>query len=214
MSDNVRFHAWVAEVFGQPIDEETILHWGLYNLNTPLFSDAELLQCFTWLFRNSSSLLAPYTPQQIDRGIGYFGSEECGFSYAIANSAVPLAIRVDCILAIEKLYEELFMSEAGRGAAFGWWENVWTWTEGAVVRETALFDAICSVMNSVAGRLSLTCCKSVLHGANHLVQVAQYHGSDLQVAAAQQVVDLVLARNDLTPRLREYATAAREGLEQ
>jgi hypothetical protein len=211
------FEEWVRAVFDHPPagpewywDAEFDSQWKALGL-----SDALTVNYLTRLFL-SSQRLKQYSLEQVAQGIWFLIGEASPAqpSLILVKSEVMLAERIACVRAMTHFFRD-FVAPAAPGpadadsdpfhiACYMWWDIFPSWG-GAQAGEPEIHDACLNVMAEVLTLPSELCQLSALHGLNHW----RMHHAEV----VEKIVDAFLAdAADITPRIREYASHARQGL--
>lgn len=218
------FEQWLRASFDHPPPEtmkEKDWYWddGFDSFWEPLcITDALAVRYMTRLFREPKYLTV-YSLEQVAEGIWFLigGSSPSDSIRALLSSAVSLRTRVACISAMTEFFRS-FIAPATPGlayeeadsfhcACFMWWHILAVSpTHGETLEgEHELHDACLRAMSEILGLPSDVCRISALHGLNHW---QEHYGERVEAT-----IDAFLAHGqEITPRIREYATNARAGL--
>src|SRR5262245_1210324 len=210
------FERWVDVVFDHPADgpgwfwaPDFDEQWDALGLDGPT-----TVSYLTRLYRESSTL-SRFTLDQVAQGIWFLVGESSPAqpSHEVLNRAIPLDRRVTCIRSIATFFRE-FVAAAAPAAAdteenkfhiacYMWWDIFPTWGEVDV----EIADACLATMADVLRSPAELCQLSALHGLNHW---HARHGAEVE-----RTIDAFLeTAKGVTPRIREYAALARQGLAQ
>jgi hypothetical protein len=210
------FDEWVEAVFDHPLrkpewywDNDFDERWGALGLY-----DSLVVEYMTRLFLGPD-LLKCYSPEQVAQGIWFLiGESSPGQSaHTLLKSDVPLRERIGCVDAMTNFFRA-FVAPAGPGAAderknrfhiacYMWWDIFPTYGNPNS-GEANLHDACLNVMAAILTIPSELCQLSALHGLNHW----HLHHAE----RVESIVDAFLQKTSgLTPRIVEYAAAARSG---
>jgi hypothetical protein len=181
-------------------------------------SDAATVEYLTRLFLEPRHL-KPYSLEQIAQGIWFLigDSSPSKAMYALLEVSVDVEKRIACIRAMSEFFRN-FVSPATDGdaetdsdpfdmACYMWWDIVplRPWRGKALEGEPEIHDACVTVMAEVLELPSDVCRLSALHGLNHWQEHYTEH--------VERVIDAFFrSPEEVTPRVREYATKARAGL--
>jgi hypothetical protein len=206
---------WLQHVFGKspaaspsPRDE---------NLTARL-SGRDALRLMTRLFCDCGSQFAPFTDQQVAKGLVFLGAAgESDWMCYVYDPSIDRQTRFDCIRSVEALYRDCFArrcqndlvnrssdTNALDNVCFMWWDRFPSGglpTTSDEEREIVYLELV-EVMAKTLQIENAACQESALHGLGH------FGGRDVNRARA--AVDDWLARHLDSP-LRTYAEAAREG---
>jgi hypothetical protein len=209
------FDEWLRAVFDHPVEDpewywqpEFDDQWEALGL-TPDLSVAHL----TRLYRGASVLEA-YSLDQVAQGIWFLVGESSPAqpSHALLDPEIALAVRVDCVRAIEDFFRDFVaqkapgsadrVAEAFQTACFMWWDIFPMWGDSSE-GEPELKLACLEVMRATLRLPSDVCQLSALHGLNH------WHRRYGQQATG--IIDEFLATYQPSSKVREYASVARLG---
>ena len=207
---------WVRAVFDHPTAEpewywnaEFDSQWRALGL-----SDALTVNYLTRLFL-SPQPLKQYSLEQVAQGIWFLIGEASPAqpSLILVSSDVGLRERIACVRAMAHFFRN-FVAPAAPGpadadrdpfhiACYMWWDIFPSWGSSQA-GEPEIHKACLNVMAEVLALPSELCQLSALHGLNHW----RLHYAE----QVEEIVDAFLANaGDITPRMREYASQARQG---
>lgn len=222
LAEDSTFEEWLTWIFDHPVqgygdwwrDLEPIQLQGSEQAH--VFGQA--LSCLIRLFEDPSFLMDRFSPGQIDQGIHFIIVGSSHFSLLWCDE-VPWEDRDRAFKAIPSLYQSLFaplyedkLSVGSRtrdpdcptSVCYMWWDfcsvcSLDDWPEGERVNN-AIFEAFEAILQLK----SEACLESVLHGLGHahLYQPAR---------SASMIKRFLEARDDLSPKLRQYAERASRG---
>lgn len=216
------FEDWVCYLFDHPVEdspwhyEDFTEHWSNQEDPDTLVLVAEYLGK---LFRSSARLLEQYTPAQIEQGMSaLIDPGALGHVTALASSMVPFAIRRQGILAIERLFEDLYAPSCSHffchiddgpeppsplnSSCYMWWDVAPLDLQGKTPRKTD--HLILRVQANILRLPSVACVESALHGLGHMA--LHYRRRVHRI-----IDDFLRTRADLPQCLLDYAAAARDG---
>jgi hypothetical protein len=216
---SVSFARWVEAAFDHPVGEPE-WYWGSDfestwgSLEIP---DDVMIQYLTQLFR-SPGLLRQYNLDQVAQGIWFLLGEASPAqpSYALIRTSATLEARVACIRAMAQFFRDFVSgvapgpakadSDSFHGACYMWWDIFPCWG-AADCGEPALHRACLDTLAEILAMPSELCRLSALHGLNHW---HMHYPTEVE-----RTVDVFLQEaSDITPSIRSYAAAAREGCSQ
>ena len=178
-------------------------------------SDVLTVKFLEKLFLESEQL-KKFSLAQVGQGIWFLIGESSPAqpAHALLKRGITLRDRTVCIQAMNDFFRD-FVAPAAPGlvdidsdpfhiACYMWWDIFPTWA-GPESGEPEIHSTCLRVISEVLELPSDLCRLSALHGLNHW----QLHHRDQVV----NLIDTFLAKGvDLSPRIREYASSAREGL--
>ncbi len=216
------FEEWVKAVFDHPVGEPEWYwndafdpHWESLGM-----SDALTVSYLMRLFQEPA-LLKRYSLEQVAQAIWFLIGESspAQVSHALVRSDVPLETRAACVQAMTEFFADFVAPAAPgpadaeanpfHGACYMWWDIFPACPAyadgGAEAGEPELHKVCLKVMAEVLELPCELCRLSALHGLNHW---RLHYATEVEL-----IVDAFL-RNDreVTPRIREYAMDARQGL--
>lgn len=211
------FEQWVDAVFNHPVGKPE-WYWSenFDSLWQRLGTSEPLTVNFLRQLFEKSGELKKYSLPQVGQGIWFLVGESSPAkpAHTLLNPSVPLSDRVSCVRGITKFFRD-YVAPSAPGAfdieadpfhiaCYMWWDIFPTWG-GSQAGEPELHQACLNVMQEIVQLPCELCRLSALHGANHWR--LNYENEVVSV------IDAFLAdTKDITPRIREYAFAAREGL--
>lgn len=216
------FEEWIEAVFDHPVgepewywNEDFDSQWESLGM-----SDALTVSYLTRVFQGSA-LLKKYSLEQVAQAIWFLigDASPAGSSYTLVKADVPLEARSACVQAMSDFFAE-FVVPAAPGpadtkadpfhvACYMWWDIFPlcpTYAGGGPeAGEPDMHKACLKVMAEMLDLPSELCRLSALHGLNHW---HRHYPMD-----AEQIIDTFLRKaGEVTPRIREYALEARQGL--
>lgn len=212
----VSYEEWISAVFDHPPDgpewfwgPEFDAVWGSLEI-----SDSQTISFLTRLFGNPSPARS-YSLEQVGQAIWFLigDSSPAAIAHMLLSSDTPLERRIACINAMAVFFRD-FVDPSAPGAAeedsnpfhvacYMWWDIFPSWG-GSQAGEPALHAACLDTMADILQLPSELCQLSALHGLNHW----RLH----YASRVEQIIDTFLFESgQLTPRIRDYATAARSG---
>jgi hypothetical protein len=222
--DEAVFDSWVREVFDHPVTDPPWYREPF--AGEPLPAASICVGYLTRLLENPDSILRAYSDAEIAQGFWLLIFAQ--YFHRLLDTEVPWSERRDCVRSIERLFEQLFAKRCAPCRAratdnpldsvcFMWWDMFPTWgfdplpvkTGEAVpkpeIEDRLALDAeILAVIKGILGMDSLACQESALHG---LGLWQEEYPEFVQVT----IDDFLRRRSEISPELREYAEAAREG---
>ncbi len=207
------FEEWISHVFAHPPEQDNwwqdsdALEW-----NVP---PSETVPFLARTFKESGSLLKPFTDDQAGSGLWYICSE---IAFSLCQESVPLATRKDAIACMRELYSDCFntrcsrllshLNEASNSRLNVSCYMLWDLFPYPIEEENTAHEEISEeclrVMELALGLESDACRESALHGLGHW-----FYSYPEQVGRA---IDRFLeAYPNARPELLAYARKARTG---
>jgi len=203
------FDAWVAYVFGRPVETPMPL---LRHEIDYQWSDAETIEYSKELFSYPTGhLAANLSLAQIRQGFWALGGAAGLLNDALFNVEIPIGSRSNCVLSMRSLFEDYFSQYSSKDQindiVFVWWESpvfgVEDRLDGEVLVKTdskedlrLLEGSILSTLRAILEIDTDLCRKSALHGIGHMSDPLVRKGT----------IDRFLDRYpDLSREIREYA---------
>jgi hypothetical protein len=186
------FHLWLSELFQTPKGEPG--HKDLWK-ELKLSDGKELLKSSTRLFENPQILAKQYDPDSVEEGLRNLSLE---INRWIWEKQIDWPIRQNCLLAMVKLFEELFERHGCGDACFMWWDHLRSFEDDP---DPMVIETMLEVLAKILKLNDRDCQISALHGLGHLKHPNR-----------QQVIESFLASHpELNEQSKRYAEAAIEG---
>ena len=225
LPDDLSYEGWVTHIFDHPILE---LQWWWQDEDSGYYQywpgerqdPVRSLAYLTRLFQESGKLPGRFTNWQIDQGLNYLVSNSCSdYMFVLTNVDLPWTDRRACFDAMITLYrdlmatvyqhtsEELFrlglQNEQPTYACSMWWDVIPLYGSMPVPDADLIDEAVINIFEQVILMDSEACQESAIHGLGH------WHFGVPD--RTEPIVKRYLARNDISPGMREYAQQALYG---
>jgi hypothetical protein len=210
------YDEWISAVFDHPAegpewfwDPEFDSFWNSLEL-----SDSQLVEFLTRLF-SAPAPLQRYSLPQVGQGIWFLvgDSSPASIAHTLVQTDVALSERITCLNVVPEFFRQFVVpnapgpanenTDAFHTACYMWWDIFPSWG-GPKAGEPAIHNACLEAMAEILQLPSELCQLSALHGLNHW----RLHHAE----RVHRIVDTFLRGDRLTPRIRDYAAAARNGL--
>ena len=176
----VHYQQWLESLFNR---DEANGDWRWDIENEPLeLQDQDSVEFFIRLTQEFPELLKKYNMWQISLGLEYlFNNSMSDFIISIRDGSAPIELRVEAILAIKKIYKQVFeplcepklghLSEEGnilnRFCYMLWDATPLSYCEDSL-HKPILYEALSDVMNMAIQSDNIACIESGLHGLGHM----------------------------------------------
>lgn len=216
------FDNWITFIFDRPVTNRE-WYWDI-EVEWPELDAPSVVAYLTQVFECAGSVLRPFSDAQANQGLHLLIGPGSDYMLTLQEPTVSHSERLRCIRAMAVLFEKCFslrcsqhlshLDEPGanplNGVCYMWWDILPI--HGLIHDQTGHSDsaeivrACLSVMNKTLEIASVACQESALHGLGHWSSI---------YPDAKAIIDDFLERNDnIPPKLRSYAKAARQGAVQ
>jgi hypothetical protein len=214
------FEKWVKFVFDHPPSDEIERSWYCSDECDDFWDEWHYgdkanreshLKYATELFHAPAFLRSTYSPKQIDQGFWFLLNWHHGFGLngLIWDRRLSWPIPEKCILAMVKVFEDVFVELSNLDSCYMWWDLLLhSGTEDDPDNDPRLKEAMFQAMSKILEIPSLDCQISALHGLGHLKHPAKKAQIENYLARNPNW-EVKLPGGGIT--VREYALAAIEG---